>query len=565
MQQLSALDAVFLHMETDATPMHVGSCILFTPPAKHKGSFYPKIRDHITARMHLAPLFSRRLAFMPFAVATPVWTTADKVDIAHHIQTVKLPKPGTMAQCEAMIAKLHEGLLDRDRPLWQFTVVEGLQSGQIAFYAKIHHAALDGQGGVALAQAVLETSPIPTVVDAPSERKSKAPPTAMKLLGAAFRNTVAQYGKIAKSLPELAKTASAMNALSASAAEALKQSSDPKKKKSLSGVAALLPKGLAIGPRTTMNVAVSPRRAFKTLRIPLSEIKQIGRAHDAKLNDVVLALCSGALRGYFGDDKKILAKTMIGAVPASLRAAGDTSQSNQVTMMLITLATNLADPAKRIAAIVAGSTKAKMLTQGMKNVIPTDLPSLGVPWLMSAISTLYNSDVVANRIPTVANLVISNVPGPQVPLYMAGATMDAYFPVSIVTHGLGLNVTLHSYNGSLDIGLIACKKAVPDIARFAKAMEAAHQELLAASNPPSTPVPEAKPSAKKATTKAPVKAPKIAGLQPVVAVKKVAKKLPAKVTVKVPVKAPAKVPAKPSVKAKANTNTNTTKSKHTSK
>ncbi len=539
MQQLSALDALFLHLETEATPMAVGSCILFTPPAKHKGSFYPKIRDHIVSRMHLAPLFSRRLAFMPFAVATPMWMTVDKVDIAHHIQAIKLPKLGTMAQCEAMIAKLHEGLLDRDRPLWQFTIIEGLATGQVAFYAKIHHAALDGQAGVALAQALLETSPIPTVIDAPDlatgARKAKAPPSAMKLLGAAFRNTVAQYGKIAKSLPELAKTAGAMSALSASAAQALNQTDGGKKKAQLD-VASLIPKGLAIGPRTSMNVAISPRRAFKTVRIPLSEIKQIGRAHDAKLNDVVLALCSGALRGYFADDKKMLAKTMIGAVPASLRNPGDTTSSNQVTMMLITLATNMADPAKRMAAIVAGSTKAKMLTQGMKNIIPTDLPSLGVPWLMSAISTLYNSDVVANRIPTVANLVISNVPGPQVPLYMAGATMDAYFPVSIVTHGLGLNVTLHSYNGSLDIGLIACKKAVPDIARFAKAMEAAHQELLALSQP-AQPAPAVKEAPKKAPKVAVEIAPKrpIKGrLQPVVKTK-----APAKVLVKVATKTPA--------------------------
>ena len=129
MQQLSALDALFLHLETPATPMHVGSCILFTPPAKHRGSFYPKIRDHIAARMHLAPLFSRRLAFMPFAVATPMWTTAEKVDLAHHIQTVKLPKPGSTAQCEAMIAKLHEGLLDRDRPLWQLRLLKAWLRG----------------------------------------------------------------------------------------------------------------------------------------------------------------------------------------------------------------------------------------------------------------------------------------------------------------------------------------------------------------------------------------------------------------------------------------------------
>jgi diacylglycerol O-acyltransferase / wax synthase len=189
------------------------------------------------------------------------------------------------------------------------------------------------------------------------------------------------------------------------------------------------------------------------------------------------------------------------------------------------------------------------------------LPSLGVPWLMSAISTLYNSDVVANRIPTVANLVISNVPGPQVPLYMAGATMDSYFPVSIITHGLGLNVTLHSYNGSLDIGLIACKKAVPDIARFAKAMEAAHQELLATSVVVAAPAPApvVKAAGKKRSEKATAvpdvssKRPKIGLLQPI-AVKKNVAKAPAKVA-----KTALKAVAKPATKVKTTTTSTTSR------
>ncbi len=173
-----------------------------------------------------------------------------------------------------------------------------------------------------------------------------------------------------------------------------------------------------------------------------------------------------------------LAKSMIAAVPVSLRAPGDTDPANNVSMMLVALATQVADPAKRIAAIVAASTRAKMLTGSMKGAIPTDAPSLGIPWLMARITPLYRQAVAAEKIPVLANVAISNVPGPQVPLYLAGMELTEYYPVSIVTHGLALNVTILSYNGSLDIGLVAAKSAMPDLARFARNLEAAHRELL---------------------------------------------------------------------------------------
>ena len=225
-------------------------------------------------------------------------------------------------------------------------------------------------------------------------------------------------------------------------------------------------------------MAISGKRAFVGLQLSLADTKLIAKHFDAKLNDIVMAVVAGALRRYFAKDAKVLAKPMIGAIPVSLRAPGDTSQSNQVTMMLVNMATQIADPEKRLAAIIAASKKSKAITGTMKNVMPMDMPSLGIPWLLSIISPLYKLAVSTNRIPVVANIVISNVPGPPVALYLAGAKMTANFPVSIVTHGLGLNVTIQSYNGSLDYGLIACKRTVPTLRKFADAMQAAHQELL---------------------------------------------------------------------------------------
>ena len=458
MKHLSALDALFLQLETPDTPMHVGSLMLLDRPPAGRDP-YAAIRAHIAKRIHLAPVFSRVLRFMPLDIASPLWVPAEHVDLDYHIQRVTLPAPGTQAQLEHAVERLHEGTLDRDRPLWQFTVIDGLKSGQVGFYAKIHHAALDGQGGIAVAQALLDAQPKPRAVPRAAAKSAAAmPPSAAKMLGSALRNTVAQYGRILKAIPSVAKAAGRTGAVALTA--------PPKKRGSIAA------------PRMRLNAAIGAERVFVALQIPLAEAKAIARHYDAKLNDAVLAICAGALRRHFSKDKAALGKAMVAAVPLSLRAPGDKTQENQVSMMLVGLATQIADPVKRMAAIVAGSARAKQLAGGMKGAIPTDLPSLGIPWLMAAITPLYRKAVAAPRIPVFANVVISNVPGPQVPLYLAGAELKAYYPVSIVTHGLALNITIVSYNGSLDFGLVACRKTMPDLRLFAKHLKKAYEELL---------------------------------------------------------------------------------------
>ncbi len=296
--------------------------------------------------------------------------------------------------------------------------------------------------------------------DPPEEKPQRAPPSVARMLGAALRHTVAQYGRILGAIPSAVKAVGRVGAVALLSSEVKEQ-------------------GLSLGPRTALNVAIGPGRAFATLRIPLAEAKAIAKHFDVKLNDVVLATCAGALRRHFAGQKAALAKAMIGAVPASLRAPGDTSRANDVTMMFVSLATHIADPLKRMKAIHAASMGAKTLTGSVKNAIPMDMPSLGIPWLMAIVTPLYRKAAAAKRIPVIANVVISNVPGPQMPLYLAGAKVKAYYPVSIVTHGLALNITILSYNGSMDYGLVAGKKAMPQVRRFSRQLLAAHEELLA--------------------------------------------------------------------------------------
>jgi WS/DGAT/MGAT family acyltransferase len=209
---------------------------------------------------------------------------------------------------------------------------------------------------------------------------------------------------------------------------------------------------------------VTAGRAFAACSVPLAELKAIGRDHEATLNDMVLMLCSSALRRYFAKRRLLPKKSLIAAVPISLRAKGDTSSDNQASMSLVSLGTNIADPRRRLAHIVKATTAMKSTMGDLKSVLPTDFPTLGVPWLMEALVSLVGKSGVVDKIPLVANVAISNVPGPPVPLYMAGARMLCNHPTSIVVHGMALNITVQSYANAMDFGLMADARPCPTCA-----------------------------------------------------------------------------------------------------
>jgi len=226
-------------------------------------------------------------------------------------------------------------------------------------------------------------------------------------------------------------------------------------------------------------VAITNQRRFAARTVPLAEVKEIAKRCGVSLNDVVMATVAGALREYFIGHRELPDRPLSAAVPVSLRAAGDESANNQVSMVTMTLATDVADPMQRLQAIAAGSSETKATMGRVKTAIPTDFPMLAAPWLMSGLASLFGRSRLANVLPPVANLVISNVPGIQQQLYLAGAKVISYYPVSIPAHGMALNVTVQSYNGRLDYGLIGCRRAVPDIMDLADALLAEHRKLLA--------------------------------------------------------------------------------------
>lgn len=488
MKHLSGLDASFLHLETLKMPMHVGGLHLLELPAGFGGDFIDAVKRHIADRMHLAGVFTKKLALMPFDIANPVWVDDDDLDLDYHVRQVTLPKPGTQAQLEATVGRLHSSLLDRSRPLWEFYVFDGLASGQVAFYAKIHHAALDGQGAIVLAQALLDVTPAPREVDPPPER-DKAPyqPAVSAMLSAALRETVSQCVKLVKGAPAGLRAAAGL----------LVPERDEDGKRHIGW-----PRSWSMAPRTPLNVGITNQRVFATVSIPQKEASGIAKAFHGTLNDAALCVVSGALRRYLAGHDALPGKPLVAALPISLRAEGNMDLNNQVSMMLMKLASDEDDVGVRMRSIVKASAKMKKTLSNVKSVMPTDFPSLGLPWLMSALVSLYGRSRLADTLPPIANVVVSNVPGPRVPLYLAGARVVANYPVSIITHGLALNVTLQSYNGSLDFGLIACRRAMPDVRMFAACMTAAHEELLAVARALAAPAPAIRPAHKRTAKQA---------------------------------------------------------------
>ncbi|MCU0967609.1 MAG: wax ester/triacylglycerol synthase family O-acyltransferase [Rubrivivax sp.] len=466
MTPLSGLDGTFLHLETPETPMHVASLHLFNVPGGPRAdhaAWFDAVKSRTAARLGLAPVLQRRLAPMPLQMANPAWVHDDAVDIDWHVRHLRLAAPGTDERLFETVAHLHADLLDRARPLWRLYVIDGLASGQVAYYIKVHHALLDGQAGVLLAQVLFDDrADAPAAPRVPVAPRAGERPGALTLAAAALRHDAAQYVKLLRHLPDVARTLAGLAGAGGRGAAAG------------AGVA----QSFAFGPKTALNTPITAARGFAGASLPLQALKDIAARHDAKLNDVVLALASGTLRRWLAAHGGVPRRPLIAAMPISLRAAGNVDYTTQATMSLVNLHTHVAHPVRRLHAIRDAAAAVKALAGRVKGVLPTDFPTLGAPWLMPALARLYAGSGVTRAVPPIANVVISNVPGPPQALYAAGARMTHYWPLSIVEHGLGLNLTVMSYAGAMGFGFVTARAAVPDASELVAALHASMAELV---------------------------------------------------------------------------------------
>ncbi|HET9693859.1 MAG TPA: wax ester/triacylglycerol synthase family O-acyltransferase [Steroidobacteraceae bacterium] len=465
MKTLSGLDGLFLHLETAETPMHVASLSVLELPKGYRGDFFQDVKRLYASRLPMAPVLSRVLREMPLRLANPVWVQADEIDWDYHLRRVVLPKPGTQAQLEACAAQLHAVPLDRRHPLWTVTLIEGLPRRRVAYYFNIHHAVLDGQASVELAKLTFDLTPKPRRV---ARTKAAAPsaagvehPWPGALVAGALRHDAEQVAKFAQLLPEITRTITAVRR--AANAHASNDAATP---------------GQMFAPKTPLNVAIGAGRGFAAVSIPLAEVHHVAAVQQATVNDVVLAICAGALRRYLGRHGGVPDRALLAGIPISLREGAATEFTTQATAARVTLATDIADPVRRLQAIRASTSEAKANMGRMKSVLPTDFPTLGLPWLLHGLATLYGQSRIANFVPPLFNLVVSNFRGPPVPLYLAGARMLRYWPMSIVAHGLAANITVESYAGSLEFGVITASNAVPKPRQLADGLVAAHAQLV---------------------------------------------------------------------------------------
>jgi diacylglycerol O-acyltransferase / wax synthase len=488
MKTLSGLDASFLYLESAETPMHVGSLHLYALPTGFRGSFHKVVQRHIAERLHLVPLLRQRLAFMPLDMGHPGWVNAENVDLHFHIRReAGQGKAGgqTVQEMQDAVARLHGQLMDRTRPLWEFHIFENVQAPPgtrgrlVGFYAKLHHAALDGKAGAALAHTILDLSatprPVPPVDPERLKRRQVGDPGTGEMIASVLSNSLGQYVKLARSLPGAAR------AIAGTVAGRVFES----RKGSTDWLHPLSPLGLA--PRTRFNTAITSRRSLATASLPFADCQAMAHAAGCSFNDMVLWLCATALRDYLSQHGKLPRKSLVAAMPVSLREEGNQDLNTQASMMLVDLGTQYADPLRRMRAIVASTTKVKAALADYKSLLPTDYPSLLAPWLVGGVAKaaykVYSATGLDRRLPMLANLVISNVPGPQAPLYLAGARMLSYHPLSIVTHGMALNITVQTYAGSVDFGLVADEAAAPQLQDLADALvtafDAAKAQLAA--------------------------------------------------------------------------------------
>lgn len=464
MKPVKAIDAAFLQLETSSTPMHVGALFVLDPGSPQAArTFFRRFKAEVGKCLGLSEVFTRRIVTLPLDLANPMWITSAP-DLDYHVRRTVLPGPGSQHQLEECVADLHAPLMDRDRPLWELHVIEGLEGSRVALYIKTHHAGLDG----ASAQVFLRS-----FVDAEARpRKRRAAPapqpehvTARELLLAGAQHQLEEVRKLPRAAVELTRS------LSGGLGAAMQTARD--------ALAAISRNGLPSAPRTPLNVAIGGERSFASVEFPLESVKAVARAHDATINDVILAASAGALRRWLVLHDALPAEQLMTAVPFSTRESGNTDHSIQVSFMNIGLHTDVADAHERLRAIHASSVESKVAAQKIKAMMPEDLPSVGLPWLLGALARVIGLPDVIGRLPLPTNVIISNVAGPPMPLYVAGARALTYSPVSIPYHGCALNVTVYSYDGKLFFGLTGARSALPDLRDLAEGLKV-ELDLLAA-------------------------------------------------------------------------------------
>jgi WS/DGAT/MGAT family acyltransferase len=475
MRQLSGIDVSFLNMETPTVFGHVSSLNIYDPSTAPGGAGLEVTKQIILERMDQLAPFRRRLVEVPLGLDLPYWIEDSDFDIDFHVRHHAVAPPGTPEQLAETVARIVARPLDRSRPLWELYVIEGLEGGRIAQLTKIHHATIDGASGALMLSVLLDTDPNVRPSGHVATWDSEPVPTDAELLQITMGEYLRRPEKMLRTNLRMVRELAAstgnggLRALTDLVAQPLPGRLGDLMRERLRGGYGTevdnppsLPPTLA--PRTPFNRPITGHRRFAYTTIPLEDARAIRREHGCTFNDVVMALCSGTLRRYLIKHDALPDEPLIAMVPVSIRAGGESdTYQNRVSGLLSSLATNEADPVRRLRLVQQSMTAAKGTFAAIPAETLQDYTQFAPPAVAARAMRMYSRLRIADRMNPPFNVTISNVPGPAEPLYSAGARLEHFYPVSTIIDGQGLNMTVQSYNGNLDFGFISCRELVPDL------------------------------------------------------------------------------------------------------
>lgn len=471
MQQLSAMDASFLYFETPNQPMHIGALAVYDPSTA-PGAFvrFKDILNTIESRLHLARTFRERVVRVPLDMDHPYWVRDADFDLEFHVRHIALPRPGDWRQLCIQTARLHARPLDTSKPLWEFYVIEGLEqvqglpSGSFGIVSKIHHAAIDGVSGAEITGAIHDLEAEAHVPPPRQPWSADRDPLAAELLLRAWGNNLKQPFHFARVM--------------GSTVPALGRLADGWRNERFKVPGPV--------PRTRFNGSISPHRVVDGRSFPLASMRAIKAAiPGATVNDAVLTVVGGALRRYLMAKQELPLDSLVAMAPISIRGKdGSGAMGNQVAAMAVQLRSDIGEPMARLQAVHEGTVQSKALTEAVGANLMTDYSRFIPSSLAGLAARLYTRAGLANRVRPVFNCVVTNIPGPQQPLYMGGARLVTQYGLGPIVDGMALIHPVFSYCGEITISFTSCREILPDPEFYAECLQASYEELRDAAGVP---------------------------------------------------------------------------------